>query len=357
MSKSGAKLLASARRLSRRQALLVAGLTAAIGIIVVIKIFAAGSFTAFEPESGTLASPATVISDSSASGGQAVKFSNGSSGSTDFCSSSPMLTGVMPTASNTGVPAGTSLTNSGGFSANTPGQVISALNVTGTITVNANNVTIQNSKINPTGQYWGILIPSGVTGTKILHNEIYTVGGGYEGIMMPYSVGTFVCGNYLHDFENPMTIGDQATIQANFENQMNDGPNGGCDDDGIEMYHGNHIKIWGNNIFAYLADGHTTTCVNSALYTGDIGNVPEDDIDINGNWIGGGGFTLRVELSGPNHDYPVTNVQVRNNKWWYTAATAGTTWGPVAVRARGIISNWSNNTWMGDGTTIPNPNP
>ncbi len=70
-------LLTSVRRLSRRQALLVAGLTAAIGIIVVIKIFAAGSFTAFEPESGTLTSPAAVVSDAGASGGQAVKFATG----------------------------------------------------------------------------------------------------------------------------------------------------------------------------------------------------------------------------------------------------------------------------------------
>ncbi len=71
------------RRLSRRQALLVAGLTAAIGVVVVIKIFAAGSFTAFEPESGTLTSPATVVADTNASGGQAVKFSTGATGCTN----------------------------------------------------------------------------------------------------------------------------------------------------------------------------------------------------------------------------------------------------------------------------------
>ena len=47
---------------------------------------------------------------------------------------------------NVGVPAGTTLTPSGSITVSTPGNVISGLNVTGEIDVNANNVTIRNTR-------------------------------------------------------------------------------------------------------------------------------------------------------------------------------------------------------------------
>ena len=262
----------------------------------------------------------------------------------------------MPVAGNSGVPAGTRLADKGSISASTPGQVISGVHVTGTITVSASNVTIENSKINSTGQYWAINVKGGVTGLKVIHNEIYTTTGGYEGIFAYSGVGMFACGNYLHNYENPMTIGDRAVIQSNYVDKMQAAP-GNCDDDGIEIYHGNHIRIWGNNIYAYAPDGHSVSCVNSALYTGDETNTPQTDIDINNNWIGGGLYTLRIEGSGPAHNIAVTDVRVRNNRWWYTAATSGDKYGPVAVRRAGMISEWTNNKWMGNGAPLNEPLP
>jgi len=262
----------------------------------------------------------------------------------------------MPDGTNTGPVASTSFTSSGPMTVSTAGAVISGKAITGTLTISANGVTVQNNKIDSTGQLYGINISSGVTGTRIIHNDIYTTTGGYEGIWAYSGTGTFICANHIHQYENTITGGDAMIVQANFINDFNDGPTGGCDDDGMELYSGNHIKIWGNNVMGWGLDG-TPHCVNSTIYTGAETNTPQDDVDINGNWIGGAGFTLRVEMSGPNHDVPVTNVQVRNNHWYYTAATANDTFGPVAVRQPGMISVWTNNKWMGDGTTIDNPNP
>src|SRR5262249_23250151 len=52
-----------------------------------------------------------------------------------------------PDASNTGVPAGTTLTPSGSLTITQAGAVIDALDVTGSVTVDAPNVTIKRTRI------------------------------------------------------------------------------------------------------------------------------------------------------------------------------------------------------------------
>jgi hypothetical protein len=52
-----------------------------------------------------------------------------------------------PAYGNVGVPAGTTLTPSGSLNVTTPGAVIDGKDVTGTIRINANNVTIKNTKV------------------------------------------------------------------------------------------------------------------------------------------------------------------------------------------------------------------
>ncbi len=172
MTKSGSNLLASARRLSRRQALLIAGLTAAIGIIVVVRIFAAGSFTAFEPESGTLTSPATVVSNAGASGSQAVKFGAGAAPSPTPTPGDPRTTA--------GIQPGHTLTTYNGSYAATDNQNVHDLHVTGDFQVFGNNVTVTNVQVD------GIFLISGDRGqlkypinTLIIHSQakgIFTNG-------------------------------------------------------------------------------------------------------------------------------------------------------------------------------------
>ncbi len=91
-----------------------------------------------------------------------------------------------PDATNTGVPAGTHLTPSGDVTASTPGMVVDSLDVSGSIEVSANGVTIKNTRITvpapgcgtaTTCGNSGIHIDSGVTGTLIQDVEITTAPG------------------------------------------------------------------------------------------------------------------------------------------------------------------------------------
>ena len=71
---SSARLLTRAARFDWRRALLYAVPTAAVGVIVVWTLFAAGTPIAFEAESGSLASPAKNVTTTGASGGSAIQF-------------------------------------------------------------------------------------------------------------------------------------------------------------------------------------------------------------------------------------------------------------------------------------------
>jgi len=74
-----------------------------------------------------------------------------------------------PDASCTGVPAGTPLTPSGGMTITTAGTVVDGRDITGTVVVNAPNVTIRNSRIRNNGFR---AIESNSTGLVVEDSEI-----------------------------------------------------------------------------------------------------------------------------------------------------------------------------------------
>ena len=71
-----------------------------------------------------------------------------------------------PNAGNVGVPAGTILTASGSITVTTPGTVIDGKDITGTVTISADNVTIRNSRITVTGAGCG---PSDTCGNAAIY--------------------------------------------------------------------------------------------------------------------------------------------------------------------------------------------
>lgn len=142
-----------------------------LAVLLAGSVYAAtNTFVSTELEAATIASPAATVTDTSASGGSAIKFA-ASGGFQANCISLPSGCGY-PDATNTGVPSGVTLTNSGSVTVNTDGAVIQNLRITdGQIVVNANNVTIRNVRI--TGcTYYPIDYASGRTGLVIEDTEI-----------------------------------------------------------------------------------------------------------------------------------------------------------------------------------------
>src|SRR5262245_49963675 len=121
--------------------------------------------------------------------------------------------GDWPSAANTGVPAGITLTTvtsttrlpagvtinrDGNLIVDAPGVVLSGFDIRGSVYINASNVTLINSKV--TSSNWAVIqIASGVTGTVIQNSTISgTASEGSSGIV---GSGTFIANN-ISNVEN-----------------------------------------------------------------------------------------------------------------------------------------------------------
>ena len=223
-------------------------------------------------------------------------------------SSTTTLTGY-PDANSTGVPDGVTLTGSGDINVTTAGAVINALDVRGTIWVMAPNVTIQNCKITST-DWTSIWIKPGITGTTVMDCEISNVGSSPDGANGIVGAGTFLR-NDIHDVENGFNISGPSTIQDNYVHDMN-APNvragtqwGGPHYDGIEINGGvSNVTIKHNTIIN--ENGHTS----AVMINNDFG--PVSNINIDGNYLAGGGYTLYSDGSFSSTD-KISGVQLTNN--------------------------------------------
>ncbi|MDX6653690.1 MAG: hypothetical protein QOH18_391 [Solirubrobacterales bacterium] len=101
------------------------------------------------------------------------------------CFASPHVCGY-PDASNTGVPTGVTLQPSGSIEVKEDGAVISGLEVTGTIEIDADNVTVEDTKVTLDGPGCGpqttcgnydLHVEEGATGTVIKDSEFLTAPG------------------------------------------------------------------------------------------------------------------------------------------------------------------------------------
>lgn len=146
--------------------------------------------------------------------------------------------GEFATAATTGVPAGTSLTSSGGISTSSDGQIIEDLDVNGTISVNHNNVTIRRCRVRSSGFYC-IQEAESNSGTNVIDCEIDGLGntagnGGVRASGLIQRCNIHRCENpvsckedveidtcYIHDLEAPGEGGDV----PHYDGTQNDGAN------------------------------------------------------------------------------------------------------------------------------------
>lgn len=205
-----------------------------------------------------------------------------------------------PTAANTGVPAGTALTaRNGAQTFSTAGQVISGLNITGSVIISANNVTLKNCKIT-SGDYNTIKVAETVTGTVIQNCTIDGVGGGGNGIL---GCGKFI-GNNIFNVENGIFIvGKDATlIQDSYIHGLK----------GTASSHYDNIQIEGS--VSNVVIRHNTI-INDYGQTGalmiDNNWGPVSNITVDNNILVGGGYTIYVDAHFNSN--PITGVVITNN--------------------------------------------
>jgi pectate lyase len=208
-----------------------------------------------------------------------------------------------PDASNTGVPAGTSLTLfNGDFTTSSNNQVINQLDIRGSLIVNHTGVTVTKCKIS----LWSIFGVQCEGGPSMTMSDC-TIDGGVN-------PGTCIVNNNftlrrcdIKGAENGLDVGSNVDVQDCF---FHDLYNGGGDPhaDCIQINDGaDNITIKHNTMLSYGADGsETTSCIISPQASTGVSNWLIDD-----NVMAGGAYALYGPQNGTG-----TSITISNNKFW-----------------------------------------
>ena len=205
----------------------------------------------------------------------------------------PPVSGVVgfPDASNTGVPSGVRLTPSGSLTVTQDGAVIDGLYVRGTITVQADDVVIRNTKVEVSTATSPILVVAGSTGTLIERVEVDGLDGAGQGINFKQgaSGGTIRYAN-IHGGEDGIRISaDNTTVESSYVHHLQ--RRDGGHHDTIQIRAGDDVSIKGNNLQVYVPE--TKDPMNAAIQIGSlVGSDTISNLRVVGNLMNGGNVTV-----------------------------------------------------------------
>jgi hypothetical protein len=251
-----------------------------------------------------------------------------------------------PDATTTG-PGPTKLTaHSGNISIRTNGMMIKGWNLTGSLDVYADNVTVIDSRIT-SSNWWGVNLRPGHTGLRVLHSLVTgTPGAGPDGGGEDYALSNMsdgavevgwsdlsVFGNtvstghgYIHD-DYVHDLVPFITKNGNYEHTDTVISEGG-DTGGLRIEHNtllNPVKV----------DQGASSAIG--LYA-DSGAVT--DATITDNWLAGGAYTLYA--GGTDAARIVVSGNVFSDEFWPNCGY----YGPAAYwNARGSGNVWSGNVY------------
>ncbi len=212
-----------------------------------------------------------------------------------------------PDATTTGVTAGATLTKyNGTLHITEDNAVISNMEVTGDIVIDAKNVTLSNIKLTSTGSWTALRVMDDATGFTLQNSEIDGRGLSDNGI---YGHGTFV-GNDIKGVENGINVSGPSDIRDNYIHNFL----GGADAhfDGIEINGGHDIDIIHNTVA--LDHGQTAAVMLNNEFSG-LSNITVDH-----NRLSGGGYTVYLDGTkggGTVDDDSIrfTNNQIGDGQW------------------------------------------
>jgi hypothetical protein len=247
-----------------------------------------------------------------------------------------------PSPDTTGVPAGTPLTVSGPLRVTTNGAVVNGLEVSGTIEVQASNVTIENTEISTAGTF-GIIVSSGETGTVIKNVTIHGTGttSTTELAWGIYNEGSFaaVTADHVDFYNGERIINGPGTLTNSFclDNVNNPGAHYEC------TYEDSGQVTFDHNTFL---NAHNQT---AAVYLGLNSGQTMGPVSITNNLLAGGGYALYGGESGDGTGVVVSET-VTGNRFSRLYFAHGGAYGPTAYMPSSYT--WSGNIWDDTGRAV-----
>jgi peptidoglycan DL-endopeptidase CwlO len=202
-----------------------------------------------------------------------------------------------PDATNTGANC-SSLTPSGPITVTTGGAVVEGKNITGSITIQASNVTIRNDCVTSSDIY-PVHLASG-SNLTVEDTTITGTGGGCSRAVEPAGGSTMMDGLNVSGCEDGVQMYDNDTLQNSYIHDL--AFTSGSHNDGVQQNGGSNDVVRHNTIFN---PHNQTSCVN---FTTDFGGI--SNITITGNLLNGGNFAIYSRSGG--HGDP-TGVTVTGN--------------------------------------------
>lgn len=293
--------------------------------VVSPRLLAAAPNASLETESGTIGTNATKVADTTASAGQAVKFSSGAFQAN--CIDVPSVCGY-PDATNTGVPAGTALTSSGSITVTVDGTVISGKDITGQVIIKANNVTIKNSRIT-SSDYYPIDYSYGKTGLLLQDMEI---AGTNSNVTAGVSFDSYTARRvYIHGTADGFKANGSVLIEDSYVTALAVGTD--THNDGVQTTGGDGVTVRHSTFKLGDQSG-----ISSVMQFGTESGTQNTHWLVENNLIDGGGWSINSSgLDGTN--------QFLNNRF-----TRRSGYGPGRTDGAAI---WSGNYYDDDGSAIP----
>lgn len=190
---------------------------------------------------------------------------------------------VFPDAESTGPPAGVELRPSESLTITEDGTVVDGLEITGTVTVEADDVVIRNSVIRNTGAF--AIRLSGGRNLLVEDTEIDGQGRGHAAVAFG---GYTLRRVHIHDVtEGPRIAGGKVTIEDSLIHRLVQ--KGDNHTDAVQIVGGRDIVIRGNTI--RVDDPAQGTYGNAAVQFGEEEGEVSDCL-VEGNLLSGGNYTV-----------------------------------------------------------------
>ncbi|HEX6239489.1 MAG TPA: right-handed parallel beta-helix repeat-containing protein, partial [Polyangiales bacterium] len=203
-----------------------------------------------------------------------------------------------PGPDSTGVRPGITLAPSGSVTVKQAGKVVENLDIRGTITVLANDVTIRNVRIT-TGDYYPIrYFDNDNTGLVVEDSEIIGTSGN---VTSAVAFANYTARRLnIHGMADGLKADSNVLIEDCWIHDLSNGEQE--HNDGVQSTGGKGVTIRHNDI-----SGASNACVQA----GDEGGATED-LTIECNWLSGGGYTLNIRGKGATRP---RNTRVINNRF------------------------------------------
>lgn len=251
-------------------------------------------------------------------------------------------------ADTTGVPPGTNLTlHTGILKITKDGTVIDGLDIKGSIKVEANNVTIKNTRVRGQGSVnIGLInVKGGMTGLRVIDTEIYNEipHPDTNGIMGGNFTLERVNIHHVVDQVHVTTLGNvnilHSWLHANthFENDPNWG-GGPSHDDNIQLIGGSNILVKSSRI-----EGSQ----NAAIMVGQ-NNAAIKNLRVEDNLIGGGACSINVSPKGYGDMAGYGNV-ISGNTFQRNQTKHP---GCAVIAPNGSVPTMTNNVWAETGANV-----